>query len=114
MPRTKGSKNKAKRDTVEMDYSVVLDKKNSEKYTLESDAAALEADISGLKVQLKGKKAMLKKISKEIVALEEKKRQQDEEMLKKEQKEQIENAIQQLLDDGISMDDVLDRLKNRI
>ena len=110
MPRTKGSKNKAKRDTVEMDYSVVLDKKNSEKYTLESDVAALEADINGLKVQLKEKKAVLKKISKEIVLLEEKKRQQDEETSRKEQKEQIENAIQRLLDDGISMENILTRL----
>lgn len=114
VPRTKGSKNKAKRDTIEMDYSVVLDKKNSEKYTLESDVAALEADINGLKVQLKEKKTVLKKLNKEIVALEEKKRQQDDEILRKGQKEQIENAIQQLLDDGISMDDVLDRLRNRI
>ena len=110
MPRTKGSKNKAKHDTVEMDYSVVLDKKNSEKCTLESDVAALEADINGLKVQLKEKKAVLKKISKEIVLLEEKKRQQDEETSRKEQKEQIENAIQRLLDDGISMSDILNKL----
>ena len=111
MPRTKGSKNKAKRDTVEMDYSVVLDKKNSEKCTLESDVAALEADINGLKVQLKEKKAVLKKISKEIVVLEDKKRQQDEETLKKEQKEQIDNVIQQLLNAGVSIDDVLNRLR---
>ena len=110
MPRTKGSKNKAKHDTVEMDYSVVLDKKNSEKCTLESDVAALEADINGLKVQLKEKKTVLKKISKEIAALEEKKRQQDDEILRKEQKEQIVNAIQRLLDDGVSMENILARL----
>lgn len=111
MPRTKGSKNKVKRDTAEMDYSVVLDKKNSERCTLESDVAALEADINGLKVQLKEKKTVLKKISKEIAALEEKKRYQDEEALKKGQKQQIDNAIQRLLDEGVSADDVLNRLR---
>lgn len=71
----------------------------------------VEADIDGLKILLKEKKTILKKINKEIAGLEDKKRQQDEAALKKAQKEQISIAIQQLLDTGVSMDDVLSRLK---
>lgn len=111
MPRTKGSKNKVKHPIIAVDYVAELDKKYSEKNTLESGIAALEADIDGLKIQLKEKKTILKKINKEIEGLEEKKRQQDEAALQKAQKEQISIAIQQLLDTGVSMDDVLSRLK---
>lgn len=111
MPRTKGSKNKVKHPIIAVDYVAELDKKYSEKNTLESGIAALEADIDGLKIQLKEKKTILKKINKEIAGLEDKKRQQDEAALKKAQKEQISIAIQQLLDTGVSMDDVLSRLK---
>lgn len=111
MPRTKGSKNKVKHPIIAVDYVAELDKKYSEKNTLESGIAALEADIDGLKIQLKEKKTILKKINKEIAGLEEKKRQQDEAALQKAQKEQISIAIQQLLDTGVSMDDVLSRLK---
>lgn len=111
MPRTKGSKNKVKHPIIAVDYVAELDKKYSEKNTLESGIAALEADIDGLKIQLKEKKTILKKINKEIVGLEDKKRQQDEAALQKAQKEQINIAIQQLLDTGVSMDDVLSRLK---
>lgn len=111
MPRTKGSKNKVKHPIIAVDYVAELDKKYSEKNTLESGIAAVEADIDGLKVLLKEKKTILKKINKEIAGLEDKKRQQDEAALKKAQKEQISIAIQQLLDTGVSMDDVLSRLK---
>lgn len=111
MPRTKGSKNKVKHPIIAVDYVAELDKKYSEKNTLESGIAAVEADIDGLKIQLKEKKTILKKINKEIAGLEDKKRQQDEAALKKAQKEQISIAIQQLLDTGVSMDDVLSRLK---
>ncbi len=111
MPRTKGSKNKVKHPIIAVDYVAELDKKYSEKNTLESGIAAVEADIDGLKILLKEKKTILKKINKEIAGLEDKKRQQDEAALKKAQKEQISIAIQQLLDTGVSMDDVLSRLK---
>lgn len=111
MPRTKGSKNKVKHPIIAVDYVAELDKKYSGKNTLESGIAAVEADIDGLKIQLKEKKTILKKINKEIAGLEDKKRQQDEATLKKAQKEQISIAIQQLLDTGASMDDVLSRLK---
>lgn len=111
MPRTKGSKNKVKHPIIAVDYVAELDKKYSEKNTLESGIAAVEADIDGLKILLKEKKTILKKINKEIAGLEDKKRQQDEAALKRAQKEQISIAIQQLLDTGVSMDDVLSRLK---
>ena len=111
MPRTKGSKNKVKHPIIAVDYVAELDKKYSEKNTLESGIAAVEADIDGLKILLKEKKTILKKINKEIAGLEDKKRQQDEAALKKAQKEQISIAIQQLLDTGVSMDDVLSRRK---
>ena len=94
MPRPKGSKNKVKTPVVIIDY-----------------AAALEADVDGLKVQLKEKKTALKALDKDIAALEQKKSRQDAEALRKAQKEEIDKAIQQLLDDGMSMEEVLNKLK---
>ena len=109
MPRPKGSKNKAKTPVVIIDYAAELEKKISEKNTLEADITALEADVDGLK--LKEKKTALKALDKEIAALERKKSRQDAEALRKAQKEEIDKAIQQLLDDGMSMEEVLSRLR---
>ena len=111
MPRPKGSKNKVKTSVVIIDYAAELEKKISEKNTLEADITALEADVDGLKVQLKEKKTALKELDKEIAALERKKSRQDAEALRKAQKEEIDKAIQQLLDDGMSMEEVLNKLK---
>lgn len=111
MPRPKGSKNKAKSPVAIVDYAAELEKKISERNTLEADITALEADVDGLKVQLKEKKTALKELDKEIAALERKKSRQDAEALRKAQKEEIDKAIQQLLDDGMSMEEVLNRLK---
>ena len=94
-----------------IDYVAELEKKISEKNTLEADITALEADVDGLKVQLKEKKTALKELDKEIAALERKKSRQDAEALRKAQKEEIDKAIQQLLDEGMSMEEVLNKLK---
>lgn len=94
-----------------IDYAAELEKKISEKNTLEADITALEADVDGLKVQLKEKKTALKALDKDITALEQKKSRQDAEALRKAQKEEIDKAIQQLLDDGMSMEEVLNKLK---
>lgn len=112
MSRPKGTKNKVKTPVVIVDYAAELEKKISEKNTLEADITALGADVDGLKVQLKEKKTALKALDKEIAALEQKKSRQDAEALRKAQKEEIDKAIQQLLDDGMSMEEVLNRLKN--
>lgn len=112
MPRPKGSKNKVKNPVDVVDYAAELEKKISEMNALEADITALEADVDGLKVQLKEKKTMLKEIHKKIAALERKKSRQDAEALRKAQKEEIDKAIQQLLDDGMSIEEVLNRLKN--
>ena len=100
-----------KTPVVIIDYAAELEKKISEKNTLEADITALEADVDGLKVQLKEKKTALKALDKDITALEQKKSRQDAEALRKAQKEEIDKAIQQLLDDGMSMEEVLNKLK---
>ena len=100
-----------KTPVVIIDYAAELEKKISEKNTLEADITALEADVDGLKVQLKEKKTALKALDKDITALKQKKSRQDAEALRKAQKEEIDKAIQQLLDDGMSMEEVLNKLK---
>ena len=102
MPRPKGSKNKAKTPVVIIDYAAELEKKISEKNTLEADITALEADVDGLKVQLKEKKTAL--------IWKGKRPRQDAEALRKAQKEEIDKAIQQLLDDGMSVEDILSKI----
>ena len=59
----------------------------------------------------KSQKTALKALDKEIAALERKKSRQDAEALRKAQKEEIDKAIQQLLDEGMSMEEVLNKLK---
>ena len=49
-------------------------------------------------------------LGKEIAALEQKKSRQDAEALRKAQKEEIDKAIQQLLDDGMSVEDILSKI----
>lgn len=53
MPRPKGSKNKVKTPVVIIDYAAELEKKISEKNTLEADITALEADVDGLRCSSK-------------------------------------------------------------
>ena len=98
MPRTKGSKNKPK--TVTADFAFQIVEKRSERKALSTEIASITANVDSLKADLKEKKASLKVIDKEIVKLEAKKT-----------KAEAETVLKKLLAEGMSADEILEKLK---
>lgn len=70
MPRPKGSKNKVKSTTAQLDFTSLIAEKAAAKDGLVSDIAALEENVNNLKSELKEKKAELKKLDTELGKLE--------------------------------------------
>mgnify|MGYP001427242629 CR=1 FL=1 len=96
MPRTKGSKNKPK--TVTADFATQIAEKQSAKEALTAEIASITANIDTLKADLKEKKTALKKAEKEVVTLEAK-------------KAEAESVLKKLLAEGMSADEILEKLK---
>ena len=70
MPRPKGSKNKVKSTTAQLDFTSLIAEKAAAKDALVSDIAVLEENVNNLKSELKEKKAELKKLDTELGKLE--------------------------------------------
>ena len=96
MPRTKGSKNKPK--TVTADFATQIAEKQSAKETLTAEIASITANIDTLKADLKEKKTALKKAEKEVATLEAK-------------KAEAEAVLKKLVASGMSVDEILEKLK---
>ena len=109
MPRTKGSKNKPK--TVTADFATQIAEKQSAKEALTAEIASIAANIDTLKVDLKEKKASLKAIDKEIVKLEAKKAKADAKAAEEAKKTEAESVLKKLLAEGMSADEILEKLK---
>lgn len=62
MPRPKGSKNKVKSTTAQLDYDTLIAEKSSSKETLVADIATLEENLTSIREELKAKKSELKKL----------------------------------------------------
>ena len=90
MPRTKGSKNRPKTNTTR-DYASQI--------------------IDTLKADLKEKKTALKKAQKEVSALEAKKTKADAKVAEEAKKAEAENVVKKLLAGGMSVDEILEKLK---
>ena len=97
MPRTKGSKNKPKMVTA--DFATQIAEKQSAKEALTAEIASITANIDTLKADLKEKKTALKKARADAKAAEEAKKAEAESVLKK------------LLAEGMSADEILEKLK---
>ena len=110
MPRTKGSKNKQK-TVVNKDYAALIAEKSGLREQLISETESLTAELSEMKVQLKGKKTALKKLEKEIAGLEGKKAEEEMKAAEEAKKEQIGHVVQQLLENGLSVEEILAKLK---
>ena len=87
MPRTKGSKNKPK--TVTADFATQIAEKQSAKEALTAEIASITANIDTLKADLKAKKAALRKAK----------------------KAEAESVLKKLLAEGMSADEILEKLK---
>ena len=109
MPRTKGSKNKPK--TVTTDFATHIAEKQSAREALAAEIASITANIDSLKADLKEKKASLKAIDKEIVKLEAKKAKADAKATEEAKKAEAESVLKKLLAEGMSADEILEKLK---
>ena len=111
MPRPKGSKNKVKSTTAQLDFTSLIAEKAAAKDALTADIAALEENVNNLKNELKEKKAELKKLDTELSKLEAQKAEADAKAAAEAQKAELDETIQKLMADGVSAAEILEKLK---
>ena len=109
MPRLKGSKNKPKLNKLATaaDYTAAIEAKTAEKAQLEQNISETLDQINSLKAQLKANRASLKAVEKAIDKLESQKASADAKAALDAQKTELDSAVQKLLADGMSMDDII-------
>lgn len=113
MPRTKGSKNRAKTD-----FDAQIAKLQKDKALLEEGLAKtvaqieeLKTDIKSMRESLKPQRAEIKQLEKEIAKLEAKKAKADAKAAEEAKKAEAESVVKRLLASGMSADEILERLK---
>ena len=111
MPRPKGSKNKVKSTTAQLDFTSLIAEKAAAKESLTAEVATLEENLETIKADLKAKKAELKKLDTELAKLEEQKAEADAKAAEEAQKAELEETIQKLMADGVSAAEILEKLK---
>lgn len=116
MPRAKGSKNKVKAAGV--DYENLIAAAQKEKEEAEAEVAKtnasieeLKTDLQSMKETLKMQKADVKAAEKKLTKLEEKKAKADIAAEAEAKKVQAQEMINQLLANGMSADEILEKLK---
>ena len=85
--------------------------KNAEKDQLNEELASIQAGIADLKAQLKEKRAALKSVDKAIAKLETQKTTAEAKAAQQARQAEIDSALQKLIADGMSVDQILDKLK---
>lgn len=113
MPRPKGSKNKASRKIVvaNNDFKTLIVEKSSTKEALVADISAVEENLTALKADLKAKRAELKTVEKELGKLEEQKEAFDTAQAEEAKKTELESVLHKLMADGMSVGEILEKLK---
>lgn len=110
MARPKGSKNKAKvLDGV--DYAAQIAEKNTAAESLAQEIAAIGDNIGALNAKRKAKHVELNKLNKEITKLEKKKADADAKVAEAAKKAEAEDVLKKLLAEGMSTDEILEKLK---
>lgn len=113
MPRTKGSKNRAK-----IDFDAQIVKLQKDKALLEegvvktvAQSEELKTDIKSMRESLKPQRAEIKQVEKEIAKLEAKKAKADQKAAEEAKKAEAEAVLKKLLASGMSADEILEKLK---
>lgn len=114
MPRTKGSKNKVKAAGVDYENLIAAAQKEKEEAEVAKTNASIEelkTDLQSMKETLKMQKADVKAAEKKLTKLEEKKAKADIAAEAEAKKIQAQEMINQLLANGMSADEILEKLK---
>lgn len=101
MPRPKANRT---------NFATAMEAKMAEKAQLEQNINETLAEIDRLKAQLKANRTALKSVEKSIIKLETQKAEADAQAMLKAQKAKLNAAIQNLLDAGVSVDDIIHKL----
>lgn len=110
MARTKGSKNRPKINAT-TDYAFQIAEKQESITSMTAEITSITANIDTLKADLKEKKAALKSAQKELTKLEAKKAAADQKAIEAAKKSEAENLVKKLLANGVSADDIIEKLK---
>lgn len=115
MPRTKGSKNRA---TTSVDFDAQIKKLQKDKAMLEEGISKTVAQIEELKIDIKSlrdglkpQRAEIKQTEKEIAKLEAKKAAVEAKAAEAAKKVEAEAVLKKLLAEGVSADDIIEKLK---
>lgn len=114
MPRPKGSKNKTTKAKALMsstDYEAKIAQQAAAKESLTEAIDSINENMTQLKAELKAKKSALKQAEKEMARLEAEKAAFDAEQFEKAKKAQLDDAIHNLMNNGMSIDDILEKLQ---
>lgn len=98
-------------EDVTADFATQIAEKQSAKEVLTAEIASITANIDTLKADLKEKKTALKKAEKEVVTLEAKKARADAKAAEEAKKAEAESVLKKLLAEGMSADEILEKLK---
>lgn len=110
MPRTKGSKNKAKvLDGV--DYVAQIAEKNTAAESLAQEIATIRDNIGALNAQRKAKHVELNKLNKEIAKLEKKKADADAKIAAELNRKKAEDIVANALANGMTSEEIAELLK---
>ena len=111
MPRPKGSKNKKKAATVNVDYATQISEKQAAKADLIQQIESKTEELAALKTELKTLNAQVKLLDKEIAKLETAQAAHEAAEAEAAQKAELEEVLKKLMADGMSTQEILDKLK---
>lgn len=109
MPRPKGSKNKKKMVAAESIETLVAQHTEA-KAALEAECDEVAAAVAEQKAKLKALNTEIKKIDKELAKLEEQKAAAEAMKAADAAKEAVQNKIAELMSQGMSLDDIMNKL----
>ena len=99
------------RKEIHTDLASMIAEKNAEKDQLNEEIASIQANINDLKAQLKEKRAALKAADKAVAKLEAQKTAAEAKAAQQARQAEIDSALQKLISDGMSVDEILNKLK---
>ncbi len=111
MPRPKGSKNKKKAATVNVDYATQISEKQAAKADLIQQIESKTEELAALKTELKTLNAQVKLLDKEIAKLETAQAAHAAAEAEAAQKAELEEVLKKLMADGMSTQEIMDKLK---
>ncbi|HJC56357.1 MAG TPA: hypothetical protein H9700_03175 [Candidatus Eisenbergiella intestinipullorum] len=111
MPRPKGSKNKKKVVTANMDYSAQIAEKLSAKADVSKQIESKKEELAALKAELKTLNAHEKSLDKEIARLEAARAAQEAAEAEAAKKAELEDVLKKLMADGMSAQEILQKLQ---